>query len=230
MPVALAPDMSLHGWLRLIPAAAFCTSAFAFPSSVLAAEPDQAPSASARGAAWAERPLALHGVFALPAGPTGLAGFELDYSPISRIGLSAGIGAGYLITGGGWTPRYAFGARYRIPFGKAFALGFGGTFSTGRYAVKDAHFDDQDGQDDIMELDHAIWAGAQLSFEWRFNAVSFKVLSGVELLANASSASCYRTSYLGQGPREPLSCSNIHPLESKSVFMSPVGVAIGYSF
>ena len=219
--------MTLPLGLRVTAAAVSSLLALVVSTTAHAADRD-APSAA--GTAWSERPLALHGVFSLPAGPTGLAGVELDYAPTARIGLTAGVGAGYLLTGGGWTPRYAFGARYRIPFAKAFAFGAGATFSTGKYKAKDFHPDDQDWQDDVIELDHALWAGAQLSLEWRFKGVSLKLLSGFEVLVNQGGASCYRTAYQGMGPNEPLSCAKVRPLESKSVFLAPLGTAIGYSF
>lgn len=185
---------------------------------------------SQNGQAWSERPLALHGVVSFPNGPTGLFGVELDYAATRNVGLTAGIGAGYLLTGGGWTPRYALGARYRFNLGKTFALGAGAVASTGKWAVTDSRLDDPSPRDDVLELDHAVWGGAQLSLEWRSNVFSAKAFSGFDVLLNRSSASCFRTPYESNEPNEKLDCSQIRSLEPERMFVHVIGVALGYAF
>jgi hypothetical protein len=194
-----------------------------------AAEPDQV--AFVKGAAWSARPLALHGVLAFPGGPLGLIGTELDYSPSRNVGLTAGVGAGWINSTAEWTPRYAIGARYRAPLSERFAVAFGGTFSTGRLAVDDGGIMDEDPQQDVLALDHALWAGVQLSLEWRIGALSIKLQGGVERLLNRGAANCYRTAPNGKGPKEPISCAGFtSSLEPDRVFISPIGTAMGFAF
>jgi hypothetical protein len=222
--------MFLQRSLRVAAATASFSLALSFATTTRAAERDASASVPAAGTSWSERPLAAHGLFSFPGGPTGIAGVELDYSPSPRLGLTAGVGAGYLLSDNSWAPRYALGARYRFTFGKNFALGAGATFSAGRYIDDDSGFDDQRDYRDFMELPYALWAGPQLSLEWRAKGFSLKVLSGVELLLNGGAADCYRAEPRGSRPHEPMPCSNTLPGEPKSVFIAPVGLAFGYAF
>jgi hypothetical protein len=222
--------MFLQRSLRVAAAIASFALASSLAITTWAAERDAAAPTPPTATSWSERPLAVHGLFSFPGGPTGIAGAELDYSPSPRLGLTAGVGAGYVLSDNSWAPRYALGARYRFTFGKGFALGAGATFSTGRYLVDDSGFDDQRDYRDFMELPHALWAGPQLSLEWRAKGFSMKVLSGFELLLNGAAADCYRAEPQGSLPHEPMSCSNPGPGGPKSVFIAPVGLAFGYAF
>lgn len=198
--------------------------ALSLATQTRAAERDAPAAVAASPSAWSERPLSLHGVFSLPGGPLGLTGVELDYAPTSRVGLTAGVGTGFVPSG--FEARYAVGARYRLVLGKNLAVSAGATFSSGRYTAR--RRTREWSPTDHMDLDHALWAGPQLAVEYRQGGLSVKLLSGAEVLLNGRTADCYRTEVYG--PRQPISCSKYRPLAADSLFFAPVGVAIGYAF
>jgi hypothetical protein len=162
-------------------------------------------------------------------GPTGNAGLELDYAPVKYLGFTAGVGTSWLLGLGEWTPRYALGARVRLPIDDAFALGAGPTVSTGRWAAQDYNDDDAGYWDKRLELEHALWVGAQVSFEWRVRGLSVKLMASWEVLTNGSAARCH--GQIGVAPDATVPCSSLDlSLQPTRNFIAPVGVAVGYAF
>jgi hypothetical protein len=82
----------------------------------------------------------------------------------------------------------------------------------------------------VLELDHAVWVGGQVAIEWRDGPLSFKALSGIEMLANSGDASCASTNNPSNAPDHAIPCSSMHWALNPNVFFSPIGIAIGYAF
>jgi hypothetical protein len=189
------------------------------------------------GDRWSQRPLALHAVAALPGGPVGLVGAELDYAATPWLGIVGAVGLGLTekVQGRFLTPlpRANIGARYRLKVNDGFAVSLGPTVSIGRSYRPEFAFDDQDGASSVMDVPVAIWLGAQTAFEFRLSSgVSVKALIGVERTLNTGSADCYQVSRSGPDAGTRLGnipCGAVHPLGFDPWFPS-TGVAVGYAF
>lgn len=214
--------------LRLAVATATCALVFGVSTAAHAAEDDQMPAAD--GSAWSERRVAAHALLAFPGGPTGNLGIELDYSPMKQLGLTAGIGTSYVFPTNGSAARYALGARYRFFITDSVALGAGATFSTGEWRDQEFGLSYRGGVDDFLVLEHAAWAGAQISVEWRWGHFSFKGFSGAEVMVNASKARCYKQYQGSLDTQSPFPCAEFDAALPTNLFIAPFGVALGYAF
>lgn len=175
---------------------------------------------------WTSRPLAIEGQLGVLGSPIGLAGVNLDYTPIEPLSVTLGGGAG-----GGKTlaPQFALMARYRFGTSESTRWTVGAGASGGPFVpVLQGLFQGGDYTQERWEI--AYWANAEVGLDIRTEGgVTVRPMLGFSYLLNKNDAECVKV-VDGKEQGDYHSCASGPYKSSDGLLLPYLGIAVGYAF